>query len=47
MSDRFPPLRPQQAMTPARSMGRALPTPAPIDLTLLAGFALVLTLALI
>jgi hypothetical protein len=46
MSDRFPPLRPQSALTTAaRSTARTLP--APVDLTLLAAFAFVVALALI
>ncbi|MDZ4087406.1 MAG: hypothetical protein U1E69_11465 [Tabrizicola sp.] len=45
MSDRFPPLRPQSALT--RSDSRTLPVPAPVDLTLLAALAFVLALALI
>jgi hypothetical protein len=48
MSDRFPPLRPQSAMTrPARPSARALPVPAPVDLTLLAGLVFVVALALL
>ena len=45
MSDRFPPLRPQSALT--RSEARAHPVPAPVDLSLLAALAFVVALALI
>jgi hypothetical protein len=46
MSDRFPPLRPQSALTTsARGSGRTLP--APVDLTFLAAFVLVVALALV
>jgi hypothetical protein len=45
MSDRFPPLRPQSALT--RSQTRALPVPAPVDLSLFAALAFVIALALI
>jgi hypothetical protein len=45
MSDRFPPLRPQSALT--RPEARALLVPAPVDLTLLAALALVVALALV
>lgn len=45
MSNRFPPLRPQSEMT--RAASRTLSVPAPVDLTLLAAFALVVALALI
>jgi hypothetical protein len=46
MSDRFPPLRPQAALSDtARSHGRSLP--APVDLTRLAAFVFVAALALI
>ena len=48
MSDRFPPLRPQdQMMQTSRSNARALPVPAPVDLTLFAALAFVVALALI
>ncbi len=42
MSDRFPPLRPQTALSGSRS----LRAPAPVDLTILAGLAFVVALAL-
>ncbi|WP_155523140.1 hypothetical protein [Tabrizicola thermarum] len=45
MSDRFPPLRPQSALT--RQEARSLPVPAPVDLALLAALALVAALALL
>lgn len=45
MSDRFPSLRPQSALT--RVQSRALPVPAPVDLTLFAALAFVLALALL
>jgi hypothetical protein len=48
MSHRFPPLRSQdQIVSKPRSPDRALPIPAPVDLTLLAAMALVIALALI
>ena len=45
MSNRFPPLRPQSEMT--RQDARALPVPAPVDLSLVAAFVFVVALALI
>jgi len=45
MSDRFPPLRPQSAMS--RPEARALHVPAPVDLTLLAALVLVAAVALV
>ena len=45
MSNPFPPLRPQSALT--RPEARALQVPAPVDLTLLAALALVVALALV
>jgi hypothetical protein len=48
MSHRFPPLRSQdQLMQTSRTSARALPVPAPVDLTLLAALAFVVALALI
>ncbi|MFN3281402.1 MAG: hypothetical protein ACK40I_07020 [Tabrizicola sp.] len=47
MSDRFPPVRPQSALNGAQTRDRALPAPAPVDLTLLAGLVFVLALALL
>ncbi len=48
MSHRFPQLRPQnQMMQTSRPNARALPVPAPVDLTLLAALAFVVVLALI
>ena len=48
MSHRFPPLRSQdQMMQKSRSNVRALPAPAPVDLTLLAALAFVVALALL
>ena len=46
MSDRFPPLRSQASLS-ARPRDRALPTPAPVDLTLLAALTFLIVLALI
>jgi hypothetical protein len=45
MSNRFPPLRPQSALT--RPASRALFVAAPIDLTLLAALALIVAVALV
>jgi hypothetical protein len=48
MSHRFPPLRAQdQMMQKPRQTARALPAPAPVDLTIFAALAFVVTLALI
>jgi hypothetical protein len=48
MSDRFPPLRPQSPLTgTTHANGRSLPTPAPVDLTMLAAFVFVVALSLI
>ncbi|MES2916865.1 MAG: hypothetical protein V4753_17265 [Pseudomonadota bacterium] len=45
MSDRFPQIRPQATMNgKARSVSRALPTPAPVDLTILAALVLAVVL---
>lgn len=45
MSDRFPPLRPQSALT-GKSPPTARAMPGPVDLTLLAALILVVALAL-
>ena len=48
MSDRFPPLRPQDSPSrKARSGSRALPAPAAADLTLFAALVFVVALALL
>jgi hypothetical protein len=48
MSHRFPQLRSQdQMMQKSRTHDRALPTPAPVDLSLLAALVFVVALALI
>jgi hypothetical protein len=48
MSDRFPPLRSQASLSAkTRATDRALPTPAPVDLTLLAALAFIVALAVI
>jgi hypothetical protein len=44
MSNRFPPLRSQDQMM---QKSRALPVPAPVDLTLLAALIFVVALALV
>jgi hypothetical protein len=46
MSDRFPPLRPQVALTDT-ARHRAHTAPAPVDLTLMAALVLVVAVALV
>jgi hypothetical protein len=48
MSDRFPPLRPQAALSNAtRSSSRAMPPPSAVDLTVLAALVFVVALAVL